>query len=106
MAFDGTHALITGDYIRPNTGEYAGQLGPWADIVARIGIDPMSTFMKSAFIVWGATGLLIAAGLAFKCPWAWNAMLIYNICSTWYLFMGTASSILQIILLLILRFFS
>jgi len=46
MAFDGTRALIVGDYIRPQTGEYAGQLGPWAKLVRKIGIAPESTFMK------------------------------------------------------------
>jgi hypothetical protein len=28
LAFDGAHALITGDYVTPKTGRYAGQLGP------------------------------------------------------------------------------
>jgi len=24
LAFDGTHALVTGDYVTPRTGQYAG----------------------------------------------------------------------------------
>lgn len=103
MVFDGTKAIITGDYIRPKTGEYAGQLGPWAKLVEKIGIDPMSAFMKSIFIIWGLTGLILTACFAMNLPWGWKAVLIYNICSVWYLFMGTASSILQIILLVIMR---
>jgi hypothetical protein len=59
MAFDGTKALVTGDYIRPKTGEYAGQLGPWTKLVTKIGIDPMSTLMKSIFLVFGIAGLII-----------------------------------------------
>ena len=30
LAFDGGHALVTGDYVTPNEGPYAGQLGPWS----------------------------------------------------------------------------
>ena len=40
MAFDGAHALVTGDYVTPSTGSYAGQLGPWADVVSAAGIGP------------------------------------------------------------------
>lgn len=104
MAFDGTKALLTGDYIRPKTGEYAGQLGPWAKAVEKVGIDPLSTFMKSVFVFWGIAGLIIAVCYALNLPWSWKGMMIYNICSLWYLFMGTGSSILQIILLLIIHF--
>jgi hypothetical protein len=103
MAFDGTRALVTGDYIRPGTGEYAGQLGPWSILAEKIGIDPMSTLMKSVFVVFGITGLIITICFALNKPWAWKAMLIFNICSVWNLFFGTASSILQIILMIILK---
>ena len=103
MTFDGTRALIKGDYIRPASGEYAGQLGPWSKLVEKIGIDPMSATMKSIFILFGITGLVITIAFALDKSWAWKAMLIFNICSLWNLFMGTFSSILQIILLVILR---
>lgn len=29
MIYDGTRALVTGDYTRPKSGQYAGQLGTW-----------------------------------------------------------------------------
>jgi len=103
MTYDGTKATITGDYIRPKTGEYAGQLGPWTKLVEKIGIDPMSTLMKSIFILFGVVGLIITICFALNMTWAWKAMMIYNICSIWYLFFGTTSSILQIILLVIMR---
>ena len=106
MAYDGTKALITGDYIRPKAGEYAGQLGPWTKLVEKIGIDPMSALMKSIFILFGVAGLIITICLALNMAWAWKAMMIYNICASWYLFFGTASSILQIILLVAIRFIS
>ena len=103
MAYDGTRALISGDYIRPKTGEYAGQLGPWTKVAEKIGIDPMSTLMKSIFVIFGVTGMFLAVCFALNVPWAWKAMLIFNICSAWNLYFGTASSVVQIILLLILR---
>jgi hypothetical protein len=103
MAFDGTKAMITGDYIRPKSGEYAGQLGPWTKLVEKIGIDPMSTLMKSIFILFGVAGLIISVCFMLNATWAWKAMMIYNVCSVWNLFFGTGSSILQIILLVILR---
>jgi len=66
MAYDGTRALVTGDYLRPQSGEYAGQLGPWSKLVEKLGIDPMSTGMKSVFLIFGMAGLICAAGFAFN----------------------------------------
>jgi hypothetical protein len=34
MTFDGARAFFVGDYVTPSSGEYAGQLGPWADVVS------------------------------------------------------------------------
>jgi len=103
MAFDGGRALLKGDYIRPTSGEYAGQLGPWTHLVKKIGIDPESTFMKMIFLVWGLAGITLTICYALNFDWAWKYMLIINICSVWYLWMGTASSVLQMILLSIIR---
>ena len=50
MLFDGTRALIVGDYVTPASGEYAGQLGPWSNLVKADGIEPLSTLMK--LICW------------------------------------------------------
>jgi hypothetical protein len=103
MCFDGCKALITGDYIRPKTGEYAGQLGPWTEIVEKIGIDPMSTLMKLIFVIYGLIGLIITIAWIMDLPWAWKAMLIFNICSLWNLFAGTMSGGLQIVLLILIK---
>ncbi|HEY6504226.1 MAG TPA: hypothetical protein VIZ28_09655 [Chitinophagaceae bacterium] len=103
MAFDGSRALIKGDYIRPQSGKYAGQLGPWSKLVKTIGIDPESATMKTIFVLWGLAGLIITAFYISNAGWARNGMIVMNILSLWYLVPGTASSILQIILLLIRR---
>src|SRR5690349_16586386 len=102
MTYDGIRAFTTGDYLRPSSGEYAGQLGPWSKLVQKIGIDPMSSLMKSIFILFGIAGLIITICFILGFPWSWKTMLVYNICSSWNLFFGTASSILQIVLLLFL----
>jgi len=104
MAFDGTRALLVGDYIRPQSGEYAGQLGPWAKVVSKIGIDPESMLMKLIFAIYGFAWIVVLVCFALKKPWAWNAMLIFAVASVWYLWIGTVSSILQIIILLVIRF--
>src|SRR5688572_31086885 len=83
MAFDGAKAHITGDYLRPKSGEYAGQLGPWTKIVEKLGIDPMSSFMKTIFLLFGIAGIIITMGFALDTSWGWKAMLIFNICSLW-----------------------
>ena len=103
MTFDGSRALIKGDYIRPASGEYAGQLGPWSKLVRKIGINPESTTMKLIFVVWGLFGLATTLCYVMDISWARNGLLIMNILSLWYLIPGTVSSGLQIILLLIKR---
>ena len=103
MTFDGSRALIKGDYIRPRSGTHAGQLGPWSKLVAKIGINPESTTMKVIFLTWGIAGLIITICFVLKINWAPNALIVINILSLWYLVPGTISSALQIALLLIKR---
>lgn len=105
MSFDGSRGLIVGDYVRPETGEYAGQLGPWAEVVTEVGMDPESNTMKTIFLVWGIVGLIIAVSLAMDVENAATYLLILSICSLWYLVPGTILSILHIFLLLIRKRF-
>jgi hypothetical protein len=101
LTFDGARALVVGDYVTPKSGEYAGQLGPWAKLVSAAGIDPRSTLMKSIHLglglVWLAVGTCFALGL----PWARMAMLVCAVLSLWYLPFGTLIGIVQIVLLLL-----
>ena len=48
MVFDGMHA---GDQVRPESGEYAAQLGPWSRVVSALGIEPASALMMCIFVV-------------------------------------------------------
>lgn len=102
MIFDGTRALLVGDYIRPTPGEYGGELGPWANIVEQLGIDPLSTAMKSFFVGYGAVWLTGTLWYMLKpTHGSWTAMLTLTLASLWYLIIGTVLSILVAAILLI-----
>ncbi len=103
MAFDGTRALVTGSYITPSSGEYKGRLGPWSKVVSAIGIEPESTLMKALFVIWGVAGLVVTV-LFLKDPARYKSvLLVANLCSLWYAFAGTTSSLIQLILLWLLK---
>ena len=99
MVADGTRALLTGDYRTPASGRHAGQLGPWAGLVKLVGIEPRSTLMKCGFVAYGLAWLAVTAAFARRRPWARTGMVIAAAGSLWYLVPGTASSIVQLLLL-------
>ena len=103
MTFDGTRALIVGDYVTPRAGAHAGQLGPWHHLVSVVGIAPRSDAMKLIFIAYGIGWLVIAVGLLRGAPWAWMAAMIAAIATLWYLPIGTLCSLIQIASLLWIR---
>lgn len=103
MTFDGTRALVVGDYVTPSTGAHAGELGPWHRVVEAVGIEPRSTFMKTIFVVYGFAWLMVIAAFVRRLPWAPTAMLVAAVGALWYLPVGTACSMLQIAGLLWLR---
>jgi hypothetical protein len=103
MAFDGTRALVRGDYVTPKTGAHAGQLGPWQHVVSAVGIGPRSTLMKSVFVLYGLIWLGIVGAYILGVTWAPRAMLVAAVGTLWYLPIGTVSSLLQIAGLLWLR---
>lgn len=101
MVFDGVHAVTRGDYVTPTTGEYAGQLGPWAGIVAAVGVDPRSVPVKWLFVVYGVAWLAIVVAFVLGAAWAWWPMLAMAVGSLWYLVPGTVMSALIIVVLLL-----
>ncbi|GAC1409306.1 MAG: hypothetical protein NVSMB53_01320 [Gemmatimonadaceae bacterium] len=76
MAFDGTRALTTGDYVRRRSGARAGELGPWHYVVEAAGIAPRSVLMKLFFVAFGLAWLVIATAMLRRLPWAVNAAFI------------------------------
>lgn len=103
MLFDGTRALIVGDYVTPKSGEYAGQLGSWSNLVKAIGIEPRSTLMKSIFVTHGLIALAVTICFALGLPWTRVAMIIICILGMWFLPIGTVTNLVALILLLIGR---
>ena len=103
MTFDGTRALIVGDYVTPSSGTHAGQLGPWNYVVKTVGIPPRSTAMKLIFVIYGLGWLIISLAFARHAAWAPPAMLIAAIATLWYLPVGTIVGIVQLAALIWLR---
>ncbi len=103
FVIDGATAFVTGDYITPKSGEYAGQLGPWSKVVSAIGIAPRSGLMKTIFLLYGIFWLAIIVSYLFRLPWAHAAMLVAAIGSLWYLPFGTLLGLIQIVLLIVYR---
>jgi hypothetical protein len=103
MAYDGGRALVVGDYVTPRTGEHAGQLGPWAKLVRRVGVAPRSTLMKSIFLVYGVTWLVVAAAFLLELKWSWWGLALLAAGALWYLPFGTLLSVIQLVVLGLLR---
>lgn len=103
LVFDGMRAFIVGDYLRPSSGKYAGQLGPWTNVVEPIGLDPMSPVMKSIFVILGLFGLIATGAFAFGRSNGWLLLVIFCIATLWNLMFGTMSAILVLLLLFIYK---
>lgn len=103
MTFDGSRALVKGDYVTPREGPYAGQLGPWSNLVRGAGLEPRSTPVKTVFVLFGLSWLLFAAAHALGASWAWPGLLALSLLSLWYLPVGTILSVLELVLLFLVR---
>ncbi len=94
MVFDGTRALTVGDYVTVD-----GRLGPWANVVEAVGIDPRAEGMKLFFVLYGAGWLCAALAYVRDLRRSRAAMAAFAAGSLWYLVLGTVSSVLQLVLL-------
>jgi hypothetical protein len=96
MIFDGTRALVRGDYVTTSDG----QLGPWSALVSATGVDPRGTGMKAFFVSYGVLWLVGVGGYLAKRRWGRAAVTAGAAGSLWYLVAGTVSSAVQLALLL------
>lgn len=103
MVYDGTRALIIGTYVTPQTGEFAGQLGPWAFLIQTLGLDPHSVWIKLLFIAQGVATLTAIIRYVLEKPQAWTTLLVAMLLGLWYLPLGTLANLLALILLLLTR---
>ncbi|MCB9855863.1 MAG: hypothetical protein H6818_09275 [Phycisphaerales bacterium] len=99
LAFDGIHALTTGDYVTASSGDYAGQLGPWSTLVAAAGIPPRSIGMKVAHLVIGIAWFFAIGLFAGRHRMGRTSMLLCSIAGAWYLPFGTIIGAIIFILL-------
>jgi len=65
MTFDGARAFIVGEYVTLSSGEYAGQLGPWAKLVEAVWHSASFKFDEGDFVGYGMLALMLTAVLAF-----------------------------------------
>lgn len=104
MLFDGIHAVRTGEYVVPRSGEHAGRLGPWADLVRAVGVEPHSTAMHALFVLLGLLWLAFAAAAGMR-P-GLEALRIPGIAlavaTLWYAPIGSVLALLELSMLLFL----
>jgi hypothetical protein len=99
MAFDGGRALVVGDYVTPSSGPYAGELGPWAEVLSSVGLDPRSLLVKSVFVFYGLAVVCLALAFARKVRWSRCGLLVALPLGLWYLPFGTVLNAVSIALL-------
>lgn len=96
MLFDGARALLIGDYVTPKTGTYAGQLGPWAGLLSKVGINPRSTAVKALHVAAGVAWLLGAYSLLTGAEWGAMVLWTAAFLSIWYVPFGTLTAIVTL----------
>lgn len=101
MALEGIKALIHGNYTTPKTGRFAGMLGPWATLIAAIGLQPRSMLVRLIFVIYGLAYLTSGIAFAMKLPFAGLGVLIFAILGLWYVPFGTLANLIVIVLLLL-----
>ncbi len=95
MLFDGIHVLIKGKYFGPP------EPGPWSKIVAKVGLNPFS--LGPVFVVLGVLWIAATLGILQGIGWAWALAVLTAILSLWYIPIGTALSIIALIILLVFK---
>jgi hypothetical protein len=99
LTFDGSRALIKGDYTTPGAGPHAGQLGPWAKVVSCVGLNPRGALMKSIHVGLGVLWLIGAIAYAIKPDFGRMLLLGLSVCTLWYLPFGTVLALAELLML-------
>lgn len=94
LLFDGLHAALTGSYTL-----IGGRLGPWADLVRALGVNPDGALMHLVFIALGAATLVAVAGSLMHTRWARTALLVTAVLTLWYLPVGTIFAAFELLLI-------
>lgn len=99
--FEGAYAAVTGEYFRPSDSRIAATAGAWEKAVEMVGIDPQSSLMHFIFVVYGLAWLVLTVLYFIKIPFSRFLMLAAAIGASWYLPLGTALCLLQVVLLIL-----
>jgi hypothetical protein len=94
--YDGVRAFRKGDYTTSSSGPHAGQLGPWAKLVALVGIDPRGVPMKTVHVLLGVCWIASALLFVAKPHFGWTALVVSSLCSLWYLPIGTVLAVIEL----------
>jgi hypothetical protein len=97
LLFDGTRALVAGDYVTAASGPRAGQLGPWARVVSAVGLDPRSAGVKWLHVMLGALWLTTFALLATRTAAARPCLLAAAVATLWYAPAGIVVGLVSIV---------
>jgi len=92
LLYDGLHQRLWGDYTRIN-----GQLGPWADLVRAVGLDPQR--MALVFIALGGGLLGASFGVLLQRRWGYLTALVLSALALLYLGFGTPVALICLALL-------
>jgi hypothetical protein len=95
MLADGIYVLANGKYIGPE------KPGPWADLFSKMGVDVFS--LGPLFIVFGIAWLVWSYAIANNRNWGFSFGILLCILTLWYLTVGTAVSIIILVLLILFR---
>ena len=92
MVFDGSWALLYGDYVISASETPGGKPAPWARVLMWTGIEPQSRLVMSGFVIYGLGWLVVMTAFAGGTDWAWTAMLWLALGSLWYVNVGAITS--------------
>ncbi len=95
MILDGIHVLLNGKFFGPE------EPGPWTKIFSKFGLNPFS--LGVPFVLFGLAWLVGLTGLLLSAQWGWYVTVAIAVATLWYVPVGTAISIVVLVLVLIFR---
>lgn len=90
---DGIHVIFKGKYIGPE------KPGSWAYLFEKLGLDVSK--LGPVFVIYGLVWLFWLFSLLTNQPWTFKLGLAVSVLTFWYLPVGTLSSMLILIILLV-----
>ena len=92
MLLDGIFVMMKGKYIGPE------KPGPWAELFYKLNIDVFK--LGPVFIIFGVLWLAWVCSLWTNQNWGWTFGIIISILTVWYLPVGTAFSVVILLILI------